>query len=185
MAGVLLSSLTFLPASSQMEMSSCDCWNEACGYCADLSCAVKYDLANSDEGVTVTTQLKRKELNSMLFFNGAGNALGMFRFSLSQIHLTGCIACNAPEAVREARRAFPDGNVPWTIRFNMGGVKLAIGGEVVFEQELIGECAEHYTDIQYFAFYEAESCQNKFTLAEVMVAGENINETCGGTCPEM
>ena len=180
----LVALISFLAVShAQTQTTACDCWTKECGYCADVSCAVKYDLGRSTDGISVTSQLTWRQINHVLFFDGNGNALGRFGFSLSRLHLTGCIACQAPEAMQQLNKSLPKGQTSWTVRFDEGAIKLAIGGETFFEQTLIGECSEHYKDIQYFSFFES-SCANKFTLTSGMQAGENLNETCGGTCPE-
>jgi hypothetical protein len=57
-----------------------------------------------------------------------------------------------------------------------------IGGEVLFENRLRGECAEVYRRATRFAFYNM-GCENKFTLFPGMEKGEQINPTCDGACP--
>ena len=162
-------------------MMACDCWSRHCHYCRDIKCAVRYNLTSSSKGITASSKLAWMKLNAVVFYDSKGKELGTFQFSLSRIYLTGCMAYrtrNVFWTYRHRRHL----QTSWTVLFDHGRLRLKIGHELVFKQKLIGECATHYQDIQYFAF-STTHCQKYFTLTSDMEAGEKINETCGGTCP--
>merc|ERR1712003_10905 len=60
---------------------TCNCWTRECGFCSKLECTVKHDLVNSEVGITVTSALKWKKLNSIMLFDENGKALGSFQWS--------------------------------------------------------------------------------------------------------
>lgn len=151
------------------EVGACSCWTPECSYCNNLECTVKQDLTTSDQGVQVTTKLKWKKLNTIVLYDQAGKELGKFRFSLSGIYLTGCIGCQAPRALRKMRNV--EGKTAWTFALKDGVVQIRVSSEVVYEQELIGECKEVYSKVRRYAFYDM-TCEDTFLCrASEMEAG--------------
>ena len=159
---------------------TCNCWTRECGFCSKLECTVKHDIGNSEGGISVRSELRWKKLNSIMLFDENGNALGTFQWNLKSIRLTGCVACQSPPAVRKIKR----GTVAlWTFSMNDGMLQIKMGGEVLFEQELKGECADRYANATRFSFYEM-TCENTFNLTDEMEAGAQVVPDCGGACPQ-
>jgi len=163
------------------EYPTCNCWTRECGYCRNKECMVKQDLVNSDKGITVTSKLNRRKLNSIVLYDDAGKEIGKFRWSLRGIWLTGCIQCMTPAQLRRAKAA--EGPTTWSFSIKNGVVRIKINEEILYEQPLIGECKERYSKATRFAFYDM-TCDNTFTYRRSeMEAGERITPDCAGTCP--
>ena len=159
---------------------TCDCWTPECGYCTNLECTIQQDLANSDQGITVTSTLNRKTLNTIVLYNEEGEQIGKFQMSLRGIWLSGCVQCRAPVALRQARDE--EGRATWSFSLKDGVVRITVGEDVLYEQELMGECKEKYSRAVRFAFDDM-SCENTFLYRRgEMVAGEKITPDCSGRC---
>jgi len=164
-----------------VEFPTCNCWTPECGYCSNLECTVKHDLFNSEHGISVHSHLKWRKLNSIMFYDEAGNALGNFQWNLKSIHLSGCISCSTPPAVRNIK---PGTKANWVFSLKDGVLQIKMGGEVLYENVLKGECAEIYKKVDRFAFFDT-TCENTFKYSEnEMVAGARITPDCAGTCPQ-
>ena len=161
---------------------TCDCWTPECGYCTNLECTVQHDLANSDQGITVTSALKRKTLNTIVLYDEEGEQIGKFQMSLRGIWLSGCVQCRAPVALRQARDE--EGRATWSFSLKDGVVKITVGEEVLYKQELVGECKEKYSRAVRFAFDDM-SCENTFLYRRSeMVAGQKITPDCSERCSQ-
>ncbi|KAL5258555.1 hypothetical protein ACHWQZ_G009140 [Mnemiopsis leidyi] len=161
---------------------TCNCWTPECGYCTNLECTVQQDLANSDRGITVTSTLTRKTLNNIVLYNEEGDQIGKFQMSLRGIWLTGCVQCRAPVALRQARDE--EGRLTWSFSLKDGVVRITVGEEVLYEQELVGECKEKYSRAVRFAFDDM-SCENTFLYRRSeMLAGDKITPDCSGRCSQ-
>ncbi|KAL5250708.1 hypothetical protein ACHWQZ_G016439 [Mnemiopsis leidyi] len=161
---------------------TCDCWIPQCGYCTNLECTVQQDLATSDRGITVTSTLKRRKLNSIVLYDKQGEEIGKFQWNLRGIWLSGCIQCLTPGELRRARSV--DGPTTWSFSVRDGVVRITINDECLYEQELVGECKERYGKAARFAFYDME-CENTFVYRRSeMEAGERITPDCAGSCPQ-
>lgn len=162
---------------------TCECWTEECNYCSNMECTVKHDLINSDFGVTVTSKVGWKKLNSIMLYNAADESIGSFQWSAGGIYLSGCIRCQSTPAIK----ALKGGGVTWTFGMNIDengfvAVTISVGGEVLWEQKLIGECNDIYKDVGSFAFFDT-TCENTFLYnPDVMVAGARITPDCAGAC---
>merc|ERR1712224_719200 len=125
---------------------TCDCWTAECHYCANLDCTVQHDLISSEHDIEVTSKLFWRKRNSVMLYDKEGNAIGSFEWSLAGILLTGCVNCQTPRAIRKIK---PGSQKLWvfTMKESEKGllVQIKMDGEVVWEQELIGECAERYS----------------------------------------
>ena len=159
---------------------TCDCWTPECGYCSDPECTVKHDLINSKLGITVHSHINRKDLNSIMLLDEEGNAIGTFQWNRKSIHLTGCVSCQTPPAVRKFD---PKEMSDWSFSFHGGVVTLTVGGEVLYENKLRGKCVEKYSQATRFAFY-GMACENSFDLLAGMEAGERVTADCAGACPQ-
>merc|ERR1719457_25147 len=118
---------------------TCECWTKECNFCSNMECTVKHDLINSDLGVTVTSKVYWKKLNSIMLYNSAGDSVGSFQWSAGGIYLSGCIRCQAPPGIK----ALKGGEVTWTFDMDINEegnvvVSISVGGEVLYEQKLIG-----------------------------------------------
>ncbi|KAL5256823.1 hypothetical protein ACHWQZ_G011924 [Mnemiopsis leidyi] len=161
---------------------TCDCWTPECGYCTNLECTVQQDLANSDRGITVTSTLTRKTLNTIVLYDQEGHQIGKFQMSLRGIWMSGCVQCRAPVALRQARDE--EGRLTWSFSLKEGVVRIIVGGEVLYEQELAGECKEKYSQAVRFAFDDM-SCENTFLYdRSEMLAGDKITPDCSGRCSQ-
>merc|ERR1712025_1279386 len=117
----------------------------------------------------------------MGLYDKEGNAIGSFEWSLAGILLTGCVNCQTPRAIRKIK---PGSQKLWvfTMKESEEGllVQIKMDGEVVWEQELIGECAERYSQVDRFAFFDS-TCEGMFKFYEdEMVAGDRVTEDCAG-----
>ena len=54
-------------------------------------------------------------------------------------------------------------------------------GEVVYEQELRGECKERYGKVRRFAF-DGLGCEHSFRVTEEMIAGDRFTLDCSESC---
>lgn len=95
--------------------------------------------------------------------------------------------CELPvsPAVREIK---PGTESLWVVSLDMeDGVlvlRLKMGGNVLYETELKGTCAERYSKVDRFAFFDS-SCESTFRYSKAdMVAGARMTPTCAGACPE-
>ena len=164
---------------------TCDCWTPECNFCANMECTVQHDLIGDDDlGIQVTSKLGWKIINSIVLYDEDGNTLGMFQWNLKKILLTGCVNCHSPPAIRSIKPGTVD---MWVFSLDMiDGVltlKLSIGGNVVYENELVGECADRYKNVDRFAFLDM-TCESTFKYAkEQMVAGARVTPDCAGSCP--
>ena len=146
----------------------------------DLECTVKQDLLSSKKGIMVTSQVRRRRLNSIMLFDEDGNAIGNFQWSLMRIFLTGCISCTTPPALKQAVKA-SEGQTTWVVSMRKGVLMIRIGGEVVYRKKLRGECGTRYSKVERFSFYDM-TCENTFRLTDEMEAGDRVNSTCSGAC---
>ena len=159
---------------------TCDCWTAECGYCSNVDCTVKHDLINSQSGVEVSSHIKRKKYNTIVLYDEDGEVVGRLQWSLSGIYLTGCIACQTPPALKKATSK--DGHTVWSLSLKKGYLRIKIGEEVLYKQDLKGECAEIYSKIKRFAFSDM-SCENTFSFdPEEMELGARMTPDCGGQC---
>jgi len=165
-------------AASAEELPTCNCWTKECGFCRNPACAVKQDLSTSRHGITVTSKLKWRQYNNIVFYDEASKAIGKLRWSLRGIFLTGCMACQTPMAVRRARTK--GGLTQWKFSVKNGLVEIAIKGNVVFSQKMAGECAEKYSKVASFAFNEM-GCENTFTYHKNEM---ELGEKAVGCCQE-
>ena len=162
---------------------TCDCWTLECGWCSDEKCRVAHDLtAESSEGIRVTSPIHWVDLNTVYFFDSNGDMIGSFRFNRKGIFLTGCVNCAMP-------RPLPGGDegvFDWNVAFEGSELVLYISGEEHWRQELIGECAEIYSDIQEFAFGDIGCSGVWYEVENEMDSGSHFtdNETCGSECAE-
>ena len=164
------------------EYPTCDCWTPECGYCTNMECTVKQDLATSDRGIQVTSKLRRKRENSIVLYDEDANEIGKFQWNLRGIWLTGCITCMTPVHLRRAKA--DEGQTTWSFSIRDGIVRITINGEHLYEHALIGECKERYAQAKRFAFYDM-TCENTFSYSpSEMEAGERITPDCAGTCSE-
>ena len=168
------------------EHRTCDCWTKECNYCANMECTVQHDLINGYEGIAVQSKLGWRILNSIVLYDEDGNTLGMFQWNLKKILLTGCVNCQSPPAIRSIT---PGNDEFWY--FNMDSIDgvltltLGIGGHTLYTNTLKGECADRYSKIGRFAFFDM-ACENTFSYSrENMVAGARITPDCAGACPLM
>jgi len=164
---------------------TCDCWTSECNYCSNLECTVKHDLVNLDLGIQVTSKLQWKKLNSIMLYDEEGNALGNFQWNLKRIYLSGCTNCQTPPAVRKIK---PGTEALWVFSLDLkDGVltmQIKMGGEVLYESEMKGKCAERYGKVDRFAFFDT-TCENTFNYSRAqMEAGARITPDCAGTCPQ-
>ena len=160
---------------------TCNCWTRECGFCSKSACTVKQNLHNSELGVTVTSHVKWVKLNSIMLFDEDENSLGIFQWNLKRISLSGnCIACNSPSAIKNLGRRKEH---TWTFSMKDGNFQIKVGGEVLYEQQLMGSCREIYSKVASFSFVDM-SCQNSFSLTDEMEAGDQVVPGCGGTCPK-
>ena len=165
---------------------TCNCWTAECNYCANLDCTVQHDLIGSEHDIEVTSKLFWRERNSIMLYDGEGNAIGSFQWSLSGILLTGCVNCQTPKAIRSIEPGTEDLWVFTMVESEDEGllVQIKMGGEVLWEQELKGECAERYGQVDRFAFFDS-TCEGTFKFYEDdMVAGDRMTEDCAGACLE-
>ena len=170
------------PLSFEQDFPTCNCWTPECGYCSNLHCTVKQDLVSSDHGISVRSKLLwgSKRLNSIALYDEKGSILGHFQWGLSGIYLTGCMSCQTPPNLRRARA--PIGLTSWVFSLKNLVLQIKINEEVLFERELRGECAEHYSAVRRFAF-DGMNCENRFLLQSDMEVGAMINPTCSNSCP--
>ncbi|KAL5250924.1 hypothetical protein ACHWQZ_G016608 [Mnemiopsis leidyi] len=165
---------------------TCNCWTEECNFCANLDCTVQHDLIGSQHDIEVTSKLSWRKLNSIMLYDGEGNAIGSFEWSLQGILLTGCVNCQTPGAIRSIEPGTADLWVFTMVESEDGGllVQIKMGGEVLWEQELTGECAERYGQVNRFAFFDS-TCEGTFKFyPDDMLAGDRITEDCAGACLE-
>ncbi|XP_063693064.1 low-density lipoprotein receptor-related protein 4-like [Bolinopsis microptera] len=159
---------------------TCDCWTPECGYCSNMDCTVKQDLINSQSGVEVHSHIKRKTFSTIVLYEEDGKVVGRLQWSLSGIYLTGCIACQTPPALKKATAK--GGHTVWSLSLKNGFLRIKIDGEVLYKQDLRGECADIYGKIKRFAFSDM-SCENSFSFDPAeMELGEGITSDCGGKC---
>ena len=160
---------------------TCGCWNHECGFCSDLDCTVKYDVSGSSAGVTVRSELLRSKtvFKKIMLFNGAGERIGFFMLNRRAVFLEGCIYTRSP------RLSIPRGESgDWTFSLVNGVLKVEIGGVAVIDKMLRRECAEYYSDVQYFSF-KRMGCEDSFKiLPEVMELGTKMSGKCPGQCVE-
>ena len=164
---------------------TCDCWTAECGYCSNLDCTVQHDLVNSPIDIQVTSELYWHNITSIMLYDKEGNAIGSFQWSLKGILLTGCVNCQTPTAIKDIE---PGTRTLWVFSLTEKDealmVQISILGQVVWEQELTGECAERYGQADRFAFFDS-TCEGTFTfVGGLMVAGDRITEDCSGACNE-
>jgi hypothetical protein len=174
---------TIQPGELQFDLDypTCNCWTLECRYCTNMECTVQHDLVNSDSGITVTSLLDRKQLNSIMFYDGSGNILGTFQWNLKSIRLTDCIACRTPMNIRESVRA-SGGLTTWGVSLKDDALEITIEGEIVFRMDNLDiDCPDRFNRAQRFAFYDM-TCDNTFKLLEEMKAGEKITPDCAGSC---
>ncbi|XP_063688758.1 uncharacterized protein LOC134821880 [Bolinopsis microptera] len=162
---------------------TCNCWTAECGYCSSIDCTVKQDLFNSNNGIEVhsTPGRRRKELDTVILYNEEGEQLGQFQWNVKGIYLSGCVRCQTPPALKEAR--IKGGlEEPWTFSLAGGVVQIRMGGEVMYTNPLKGECFDRYVKVNRFAFYKM-TCGNSFSfIPNEMVAGEQVSSNCPVAC---
>ena len=164
---------------------TCDCWTAECGYCSNLDCTVQHDLVNSPFDIQVTSKVYWRNITSIMLYDKEGNAIGSFQWSLKGILLTGCVNCQTPSAIRSIK---PGTRTLWVFSLTEEGkalvAQISILGQVVWEQELTGECAERYGQADRFAFFDS-TCEGTFTfVSSLMDAGDRITSDCAGACNE-
>ena len=172
-------------------LPTCNCWTRECNYCSDLECAVKHDMTTSHQVISVTSQVDRTVLNSIVLYNKEGVQLGKFQWNLRGIFLTGCVGCRTPRQIRRLVNS-DAGASNWEVSLNRRRLTLRVRGvgsedgsrDHVYQQRLIGECAEHYSEVSYFSFYNMD-CDTSFTPTSEMLVGSRVSESCGGTCSAM
>ena len=125
-----------------------DCWTRACGYCGNLDCAVQYNMSEA-EGITATSLLTRTRYNKIVLYDGAGAELGSVMWSLSRVHLIGCVACRLPW---RRVRFFPRTTQQWRVSLEGGALAVHVAGREVFRRKLHGKCLGHYSRVGFFAF---------------------------------
>jgi len=171
------------PVTKITPRKTCDCWTAECGWCSDEKCRVSHDLTDtSSQGISVTSPIKWVNLNTVFFFDSNGDMIGSFRFNRKGIFLTGCVKCRTP-------RPLPLGDqgvFEWSVAFEGSELVLYISGEEHWRQELVGECAERYSDIQEFAFGDIGCNGVWYEVEGQMVSGSHFtdNDTCGSECAE-
>ena len=149
-----------------------DCWTAECGYCANLDCAVQYDLSAGE--VVCSSQLKYRVYNSIVLYNRVGDVLGTFRWSLRGFSLDGCITCGAETKIPFTK----GGSDKWSFSLAGGVVSVKTGGVAIFEQGLAGECAAHYADVGFFAFMSMPCSKASFEVADAMGLGAAFDLPC-------
>jgi len=152
-----------------------NCWTAKCGYCSNMDCAVKYDLSNADQGIEVQSLVNLHKFSSILFFDENGKVIGQFQWNNKQIALTGCAGCRTPPKLRAATAR--NEKTSWEVSFKDSVLQIKIGGDVLYEKELEGECAEVYGKIVYFAFYKMD-CDSTFKEVDGMEIGASIVAEC-------
>lgn len=167
---------------AKSEYPTCNCWSAECDYCKNMECAIEQDLSNSEKGIQVTSKLNRRDLNSVVLYDKDGDEIGKFQWNMKGIRLTGCISCQTPARFRKARAE--SGPTTWDFSIKDGIVKISINSEVLYSNELQGECKERFSKVAKFAFYDM-TCESTWTfrLSELMVAGDRVVPDCSGTCP--
>ena len=116
-----------------------------------------------------------------MLYDEAGTRVGRLSWNARGIQLEGCINCHTPAKLREARLA-GGVSVPWTFSLFKGTVQIRMGGEVLYENELKGECLERYSAVRRFSFYNTD-CESSFTfLSDLMEAGSQISHDCHTAC---
>ena len=159
------------------EYPTCDCWHPQCDYCSSLNCTVQQDLSSSPAGVHISSTARRRKLNTLVLYDNSGDILGRFHWSRSRVILTGgCIQCRAPVGLRRLR-----GEVDWNFSLQDSVVRITVEGEVVYEQELRGECKERYGKVGRFAF-DGLGCEHSFRVTEEMIAGDRFTLDCSESC---
>ena len=172
-------------------LPTCNCWSKECDYCSNIDCAIKHDLTNSTLPLSVTSTVDDTVLNSIVLYNTDGVELGKFQWNKRGIYLTGCVACRTPRRIRRLVR-LTQGQSTWDFSLKRGLLKLRVRVEAgekstkyqesFYTTQLIGECARHYQQVNYFSFNRM-GCDNTFSLVEGMVAGSRVNTNCAGSCP--
>ena len=127
-----------------------DCWTPECGYCTNTECAVRYDDLGEGAPITATSLVTRTGYNTLILYDEQGTQLGTFKWSLSRIHLVGCIACRLPwRRLRHLRKTRQE----WTVSLSGEGVvTLIVAGDVVYQHTLSRGCLRHYSRVRDFAF---------------------------------
>ena len=116
-----------------------------------------------------------------MLYDEDGVRIGRLSWNARGIQLEGCIKCQTPAKLREARL---NGGVlvPWTFSMFEGTVQIRMGNEVMYENELKGECLERYSAVLRFSFYNTD-CQSSFSfMSDVMEAGSQISQDCHSVC---
>jgi len=164
---------TEAPVEEQGSQPTCDCWTAACGYCSNPECHVQHDIA---QGVSIWSKLQTEEVVNIMLLDGEGLPIGTFSWSKKAIYLTGCIGCRAPRAVGKLSKI----SANWVFKLEDGLLTLSSGDDVLYSHKLKGECADRYSQVQSFTFYDM-SCESSFNPAD-MTLGSLMNENCGGAC---
>ena len=159
--------------------ATCNCWTRDCGFCSSLDCAVKYDLTNSDTGITITSVLNRKDWNVIKLYNGAGEVVGYFKWNLKSMFLEGCIFCRTGRMPGILKGDYNE----WNFSMKDGVIKISVDGESKVEKRLRKGCKTHYEDVQYFAF-QRMGCDSTFKVDDDMEPGSLMDNTCNGQCEE-
>ena len=118
--------------------------------------------------------VKWKEHSTIVLYNEDNKELGVFQLSKGGIHLTGCIHCITPPALKG--KCIKDVPTLWEVSITDGVVRIKIGGEVLYERRLRGECLERYGKVRRFAFQEMPHGSLFSFLEDEMEAGEKIGK---------
>eukprot|EP00116_Pleurobrachia_bachei_P001941 sb/3462203/ len=146
---------------------TCDCWTAECGWCEDPACTVAADLTGGDSvGITVTSTINYKNINTVFFLDSQGIILGSFQFNRKGVFLTGCVKCATPRPFPKA--ANNDQVYEWNVQFDGSDLVLSIFGVELWRQELIMECADVYADVQGFGFTDI-GCEGSWSVSDAHV----------------
>ena len=163
------------------EYPTCNCNTPECDYCRKMECTVQQDLVTSETGIVVTSQVKWRTHNTIVFYDEDGQIISKLEWSRQHIVLTGCATCKTPQALKDATSK--EEPTTWGFSLKEGLLKVIVDGEVLYERQLPEECANIYLNIKRFAFSDM-TCENTFTYqAHEMELGEMMTPDCGGHCP--
>ena len=170
------------PDNIEVWRKACNCWTAECGWCADLKCRVGHSLVDNT-GITVYSKLGWKIYNTLFLFDSNGEMIGSLRFNKRGIFLTGgCVKCPMTRGLLAPNS--DDGTYQWTVQFEGPEVVLLVEGQEVWRHELVGECAQRYSDIQEFAFGDM-GCRSFWSPMNGAEVGSHFTDTntCGTQCP--
>ncbi|KAL5246746.1 hypothetical protein ACHWQZ_G018832 [Mnemiopsis leidyi] len=159
------------------QLPTCECWNAECGFCTNTECTVKQNLPDNKEGieVSVTHEVRRQKVNTLVLFDEEGNLLGKFHYSLLKLMLTHCLSCPTPALLRMASKKQVS---TWDISLKNGVMKIMIEGQVYWRKVLSPDCFEVYSKAKRFAFTKM-NCDSSFSyVPDQMEVGQLMSAGC-------